>query len=246
MTKIEFAAAIDVEKYLLRENREVLSVLTAIAKSRNLVTVQFGDADEFLLSRVLAVSDAERVVILDYGSHESANQRLLASGRVEVATTHDGVRVQFDANNVEKVVHEGRPALRVPFPEMLLRLQRREFYRLTAPAANPLKCMVPIKGTPVETQILDISIGGVGLLCYATDVDLVTGARYAGARIDLPDFGPVAVTLEIRNTFEVTLKNGLKTMRSGCQFLELPSSVEQAVQRYILRSERERRARAIL
>jgi c-di-GMP-binding flagellar brake protein YcgR len=44
-------------------------------------------------------------------------------------------------------------------------------------------------------------------------------------------------------TFEITLKNGRLTHRAGCRFIDLPPSVETAIQRYIIQVDRERRAR---
>jgi len=46
-------------------------------------------------------------------------------------------------------------------------------------------------------------------------------------------------------TFEITLKNGRHTHRAGCQFIDLPASVETEIQRYIIRVDRERRTRYI-
>ena len=43
----------------------------------------------------------------------------------------------------------------------------------------------------------------------------------------------------------ITLKNGRRTHRACCRFIDLPPSVETAIQRYIIRVERERRARYV-
>jgi len=47
----------------------------------------------------------------------------------------------------------------------------------------------------------------------------------------------------VRTTFDVTLKNGRLTHRAGCEFIDLPPSIETAIQRYIIQVERERRNR---
>jgi c-di-GMP-binding flagellar brake protein YcgR len=61
----------------------------------------------------------------------------------------------------------------------------------------------------------------------------------------LPGTGEFAVGLNVCTTFEITLKNGRLTHRAGCQFIDLPSSVETAIQRYIIQVDRERRARYV-
>lgn len=52
------------------------------------------------------------------------------------------------------------------------------------------------------------------------------------------------LTLRIQSTFEVTLKNGNKSLRSGCQFINLHPSMQSLIQRYIIKLERKRIAGA--
>ena len=69
---------------------------------------------------------------------------------------------------------------------------------------------------------------------------LKVGAAYPGCRIELPGVGVLELTLSIQSLFEVTLKNGSKSFRSGCQFVNLHPSMESLLQRYILKLERDR------
>jgi len=57
-----------------------------------------------------------------------------------------------------------------------------------------------------------------------------------------PEIGNIVATMEIRNVFEVTLRNGLKSKRAGCQFINLSANMQSMIQRYIIKVERERRA----
>jgi c-di-GMP-binding flagellar brake protein YcgR len=47
----------------------------------------------------------------------------------------------------------------------------------------------------------------------------------------------------VRNSFPVTLRNGSVIKRTGCAFLNLPSGQQAMIQRYIIRLERDRRAK---
>ena len=60
----------------------------------------------------------------------------------------------------------------------------------------------------------------------------------------LPDFGTIVTRLRIRNIFQVTNRTGVTMMRAGCQFVNLSASAENTIQRYILKTERERNARS--
>jgi c-di-GMP-binding flagellar brake protein YcgR len=43
--------------------------------------------------------------------------------------------------------------------------------------------------------------------------------------------------------FEITLRSGARIKRAGCEFVKLPGQMSTLVQRYIIKVERERKAR---
>ncbi len=234
--------AADYSKYLVNSKAEVVYVLRAVMQKTELVTAYFNHGREFVLTSVVEVSDDH--VILDYGANEALNRKLVEAGKVMFVTAQEKVRVQFSAPYVEKVSFEGQNAFRIPLPDSLLKLQRREYYRISTPISAPLKCEVPLpSGGKVDVTVVDISVGGVGIVGYPAGLDLEVGAVYPGCRIELPEVGTVLATLQIRSSFDVTLRSGAQTRRSGCQFLDLPSNMQVLLQRYIIKLERERRAK---
>jgi len=61
--------------------------------------------------------------------------------------------------------------------------------------------------------------------------------------VDLPEIGVITVTLKVRNLYEITLRSGQRSKRSGCQFVNLIPAAQNIIQRYITKIERERKAR---
>jgi len=176
------------------------------------------------------------------------NRKAAASDKLVFIATHEKVKIQFTLNRLRATVHGGRDALRGDVPDALLRLQRREYYRLTAPVANPLKCSIPVKladgsQTLVATTVIDISGGGLAMMAPPEGVEFETDHLFENCRIDLPDVGTLNATLRVRSIFEVTLRSGARVKRSGCQFVDLPAHMTTLIQRYIIRVERERKAR---
>jgi c-di-GMP-binding flagellar brake protein YcgR len=53
----------------------------------------------------------------------------------------------------------------------------------------------------------------------------------------------VTATLRVRSIFEFSTRSGAKHKRAGCQFIDLPGPMLTLIQRYIIRIERERKAR---
>jgi flagellar brake protein len=234
----------DLEQFLLYGKDEIRQILRAIAEHGELVTLYFGGANDFLLTSVIAVG-AESA-ILDYGSREEVNRRLLNSNRLVFATTRDKIKVQWNSTRIWRVTHDGKPAFSIALPSSLLRLQRREYYRLTAPIAKPLRCQVPA-GEPLakkfEFSVVDLSLGGVALNGPVKEAKFEVGNSYKDCEIHLPETGALVATIVVANLYEVTLRNGNTAIRSGCRFVDLRGKMMMLLQRYINRLERERHER---
>jgi len=238
------ASAPDDGRYLVHSRVEIAFILRAIMKSGALVTAYFGRGKDFVVTALLNVDVERGQVLLDSGSNAQLNERLLRGQQLTLISSQDGVKVQFDIQRVEATSFEGRLAFQIPFPDSLLKLQRREYYRLPAPLVHPLKCQIPLAdGETADTTVGDISLGGVSLMGEHPRLQLESGQLYESCRIVLPEVGTVTANLAVRNSFPVTLRNGAVTRRTGCAFVELSPNQEAMIQRYIIRLERDRRAK---
>jgi c-di-GMP-binding flagellar brake protein YcgR len=233
-------------QFMLRTHNEVSLVLRGLYEHVAQITVYFNEGRDMLLTTLAAVGDKH--LILDFGPNNDLNRKALGVDRHFCVTTLDKVRIQFILRGFEKVEHEGRQAFRAALPDEVLRLQRREFFRLVTPVARPLKCLLPIPlpdGTQHlhEAHVFDISGGGIGMSAPSADIPFETGMEFSGCRIELPEVGIVSGTLRIRSIFEVTLRSGTRIKRAGCEFVKLPGPTLTLIQRYIIKVERERKAR---
>lgn len=242
--KTEPDSAEDESKYMIHSKMEIVHILRAIQQKNALVTAYFNHGEDFILTSVLQVDPEQSSLILDFGADEASNRRILESKKITLVTEQDRVKVQFTAEHLEKALFLKRDAFRTKLPSSLLKLQRRDFYRLATPITNPLKCEISKKGGgKAEVVVADISLGGIALSGFPPELGLETGDTYTGCRIALPDIGAITATILIRSIYEVTAKNGTKSNRAGCQFLDLPASAQATIQRYIIKLDRERRSR---
>lgn len=244
--KFELMQADYYSKYLLHSQAEIGHILRTLKQKGSLITVYFNQGNDFFLTTVLAADDNH--LVIDVGADAATNRKALDSDKLIFITTLDKVKVQFSAEGLEETRHETQPAFRCAIPDSLLRLQRREYYRLTTPVATPIKCLIPVsvegKGKrAVETTVVDISGGGVAVVVPPEGVPFSPDMRFDDCRIELPGTGVVVASLEVRNLFDVTLRNGTRVRRAGCQFHSLSGTMATMIQRYILRVERERKAR---
>jgi c-di-GMP-binding flagellar brake protein YcgR len=235
---------VDDGKYRIASKVEIVAILRDLLKGGELVTAYFNGGRDFVVTAVLEVDADQGFAVLDSGADQKQNERLIASGQISAAASQHGVRIQFKAGPVHAVTYEGRPAFRVPIPDSLVKLQRREYYRMPTPLLRPVKCELPAAhGGLAQVVIADISVGGVCLIGEPQGLDLEVGRTLPACRILLPEMGTVTTDLVVRNSYSVTLKNGASSRRTGCEFVRLGAQQEAMVQRYIMKLDRERRGK---
>lgn len=244
--RVALKASDDYGKYLLDGKTEIAYFLRALAEAHDVIAGFFNDSDEFMLTSLLRV-DADTIV-LDCSNNAATNRRALAARSMVCATSHDKIRIQFATPALEPTEFEGRPAFRTKLPDRLLRLQRREFYRLVSPAAEPVMCAVTANGPhggkqTIEVQVLDLSAGGLAIVAPPSGIAFAVDQRFDDCRLELPRAGTIRATLRVRNIFEIVLRDGQRLTRYGCQFADLSGPSAGLIERYIMRIERGRKAR---
>ncbi|MEW6678173.1 MAG: flagellar brake protein [Pseudomonadota bacterium] len=233
----------DSERYRVTHPHTIERILRETMESKSIVSLYTDHGQDFILSSIVGLDTHSGTMTLEQGVDRAFNNKLTAAGQIICATTQDQVPIQFSCAGITPITREKEALFQVAVPKDLLRLQRRDAYRLATSVINPVKCLINTGASFLEAIVVDISIGGVGILAYEGINLLKTGETYHGCRIELPGSGTFAVSLNVCTTFDVELKNGRLTHRAGCQFMDLPPSVETEIQRYIIRVERERRAR---
>ena len=134
----------------------------------------------------------------------------------------------------------------------MLRLQRREFFRIDTPRINPLRCKLVKHHGETESEVfdfplLDISGGG---LCLSGPVEAAAhfslGELFTDCRLEIPDESVISVNLRVREISRLETANGQMQLRLGCEYVNLPSARQNLIERYITRLERARKAQTDL
>ena len=239
----------DYSKYEVQSKTEILYILKTMMESGALITVYFNHGNDFLLTSLLSIAADGSTLVLDFGSNAEMNRRALESDKLTCISSQGKVKIQFVLDGVDLAKFEGRNGFLGNVPETLVRLQRRDYYRLTTPVGNPLLCHIPLEAggaaTTVAATILDISGGGVAFVVPPEIREIETDKELPNCRIDLPNVGTVIVALRVRNIHDLTLPNGRIQKRCGCQFLKLPGPMSTMIQRYIIHVDRERKAKEL-
>lgn len=233
-------------QYLLHSHGEMLPIFRRLIDSVSQVTMIFNEGRDMVLSSLM--DSGPNGLILECGADAEMNRRALKASKLFCVTQLDKVKIQFVVSGVTQVEIGKRPAFRAQMPESLLRLQRREHYRLVIPVLQRLKCKIHFpsvegKNHSIEADVADISGGGVCLVGLPSVLPLELDMEFPGSCIELPEIGSITTTLRLRNIKEAVGRMGVRTQSVGCQFVGLPGPMGTLIQRYIMKIERERKAR---
>lgn len=247
--KFELLQADDYSRYLLRGRTDILFNLRGLIQKRAMLSAFIDASADSFLTAIVALSADENRLILDAASDETTNRRVEAAEQLICVTQLDRIKIQFAARGIQRIQHEGHDAFRVQVPDVMLRLQRREYFRLTAPSAHSLTCLIPTtiggehREISVEASVLDISGGGLSITIPSEGMVVEPDMEFGNCRLMLPETGAIVTSLRVRNLFRITNRDGSITLRAGCEFTHLSSAMASTIQRYILKVERERNAR---
>ena len=230
----------DVGPYLIHSRREITTLLRRLTEQRELVRMIFSDGEEAIATAVLEVG--EDSLIIESAPNPEQLARVLASSSISFDTALERIRIAFFATRIEPCVHEGLPALRIPLPETMVRLQRREYYRVLTP-----RCTIQMEHEggppPVSFAVQNVSAGGIALIDDEMALEPTKGAEYANCELMLPGAQSVIVTLCVMNCCDMTLFNGRMARRIGCAFVNPNAAMLALVQRYVSKLERDQNAR---
>lgn len=235
-------------RYLLHDPREIARVLQSLIEHRALISAHVMPGGLPCPTALLDVElDGEEGTVLIDGNHQEAvNQRIAGAHHLTCVSQLDRIRIQFRLRGLTRVEHEGRVAFVAPLPESLLKLQRRELYRLPLVPGPVVTVQVPAlraDDPPLQARVLDLSGGGLALSVREPDEPRFRAREIlAGCQLCLPEGEPLPVQLEVCHLSRQEPLAGA-TLRAGCRFVDLSAYAEKQILQYIFRVERQRNAR---
>lgn len=232
----------DIERCTLSESREVLFQLRSLIRHSERVSVSFDEGRQSFLTVLIDLSEDGSVLYFDIGGSEDTNRAFLKAERSVFACVVNGIRIQFSVRQARRTKLGDEDVFAVTRPANLLRLQRREYFRLPLPTVKPYLCRA-CRGSEKEMAlpIHDISVGGLGIQT-TEQPRFETMEKLENCWIDLHDSGMLNVTLEVRYIFANESRSGKTIHHMGCKFMNLSPSNEMLIQRFMARIETERRA----
>jgi c-di-GMP-binding flagellar brake protein YcgR len=236
----------DDERYAVHNVKEIVQILSDLAEKQTMIHVAFNHGHDWCLTTVVDVDTKNHAVHLDIGRDELFNSKLLASHHVEFVID-EGIKIKWTSSNLSAVMLKDGKALRIALPHKLIRVQRREFFRLATPIATPVPCVVPYADemnpdgeSALDLTLVDASIGGIGATAADPLPSVFTeGAGFDGCKISFPGVGETSVTLRIKSIKPITMMDGVVRQRLGLEYVNPSRGNQGLIQRYTFNLERD-------
>ena len=243
----------ELEQFTVYARAEIAALLRRLRDAGTPVNAYHDMSSGFAVTAVLDVLADEGAVIVDPPSDPSAARHLLAAEYVTFVAFIDNIKMQFSVDGVIAASWQGAPAVRIKLPEAVMRLQRRESFRVRPPMGKPAMCLVPrppevdengrvcVREKPQfeSLRVIDLSVGGLALLVYPEKIDLPRGEKIDGCSLDLPGIGSIGLSVVVRHVDAVPRDESAR--RCGCEFVDMSPAARMALQRYVNKIEAEAR-----
>lgn len=216
--------------------RDIGWTLQEIVAARAPVTLyRAADFDGLLVSRLLGLAPA--CVRFDLGDDPVRAATLLDGGDLVAVALIDRIKLQFDARGPRLLRENGLTRLCCAFPERIVRIQRREAFRVRPPARHPALCVLRAPdGTERPCRVHDISADGVALTVPAGEPTPSPGEILRHCRLEIGGMPPIPCDLEVRTRGSAARG----AIRVGCGFHHPTPEGQRAIQRYVIDVQRGR------
>jgi len=231
------------DPFLLTSRHEILHLFRRMQDNGLLIQMKGRLHTISTVTTLLDIDARAGRLVVDCAPVASINQGFLDDGKANFEVLVEQVKVQFVGKPLQAAQFEGRPALALPLPESVRRIQRRGSYRVQVPVSNPAMCTLAMRPTPLTLALHDLSASGLALLLSRPEIHLPIGSMLRNATLTLPGVGRMQADLQVVREEEHELANGKRVRHVGAAFVGLAGGEQNLLQNYIFGLERQMIAR---
>jgi c-di-GMP-binding flagellar brake protein YcgR len=143
-------------------------------------------------------------------------------------------RVSFEARVARIGQVDGRSLLRLERPTSLIRVEKRETFRVRVPEQLALTLTLDASDATLESLPLhDLSVQGAAVTVRGARDRFWAGKVFEGARMTLPDGSEWAMALRVIHASVMRRLADGGELRVGLQFVHPPAGLESAVAKLV-------------
>jgi c-di-GMP-binding flagellar brake protein YcgR len=226
------------EEFLVHSRSSIASILRNLMRENRTISAYL-PSDEMVATTILHVDADKNMVIVEPARDPKLNKVFSDTHDVLFDLKHNNVILQFVAPHTQPARFNGHAAVFIELPDKLLRLQRREFFRVAAAiTSDNVTCIIKDQYDNKHTiEVEDLSLGGIGATIEETTlaetIPIKQFKTFRDCQLRIPGFGTLNIDLQVRNCFEKTLSSGKRVLRLGLSYVDLPADKENLLQKYI-------------
>lgn len=222
------------EEFLVHSHSSIASILRNLMRENSTISAYLPTSEEVVATGILHVDLEKKMVILDVTKEAKRNHEFSNTNNVLFDLKQNSVILQFHAKQTQPARFNGESAVYIDLPDRMLRLQRREYYRVAAFSAANVMCVIKeASGDIHKLEVEDVSLGGIGALLVEETLAVKQFKIFHDCELRIPGFATLTVDLQIRNCFEKILPNGKRVRRLGLSYSNLKPEKENQLQKYI-------------
>lgn len=194
-----------------------------------------------VVSTLWSIDSAQQRINFAVDPAHPSLQPLVDEDEGQAAGYLDLVKLQFELSDLLLVRGKQHCALQAGLPRQIYRFQRRSAYRVRtlerhAPTARLRHPSLP--EMELALRVIDVSVGGCALLLPEDMLPLQPGTTLHDVQVALDAQTRFAARMQVQHA---TALSGTARQRLGCQWLGLPCAAQQALQRYVDQTQKQRR-----
>lgn len=227
------AADDTLEEFRVTSPRDIGLLIKQLVDGSVLLNLNASD-DSVFTSAIWAMDSARGTISFNADPNDPAMRELFRSDEVVVVGYLDNVKVQFTVRKLVLVQGNRASVMSCPIPRVMFRFQRRNAFRVrplvrSAPVARLRHPDMP--EMEFALRILDVSIGGCGLLLPQEVPTMNVGVLVNNVRMELDDDTRLDVALRLKYSTTINAEAG--GLRLGFEFVRPGGDAQRTLQRFI-------------
>jgi len=229
-----------IEEFSIGSSITIGKYLHTMHAEENEVYVYIDSLDQSFVTEILGLDLANGFIWLGRPYDRNMLKAITADCEFVAVAFPENIKLQFCGRGIEQTHYEGTQALRIAVPKSIVRLQRRNYFRVMADEDMMAHVHIEEPGLEGEYELVDISLAGCGISVNARAKHFSVGQQLRQVKLAIPDHGsPLKISLVIKNIKHNPDDESHVCL--GCEMQLLLPKEESRLQRFLLAAERRQR-----
>jgi c-di-GMP-binding flagellar brake protein YcgR len=229
------------EEFCLKSEPALRKLLNTVKEEEHELYVNLPADNTQFVTEILGIDWPNKWIWLGTPYDKTLRNRCNSSTEYIIVTFPDAVKIQFSGVSIVQAHYQNADALRITIPKSLIRLQRRNYFRIIGDEELNARVQMDIPNYPNKLTLLDMSMEGCGFTVQASSSPYKIGEIIKDVRLTLPD-GKGSMLMKLTICSINPTQDDPDIFLLGCEMKTLDRDAERRLQRFLLATERRQRA----